>query len=578
MQTHADEYNQKWARLIVEALVYQGVRYFCTAPGSRNAPLILAASKHARADTFIHFDERALCFHALGFAKATQLPAAVIVTSGTAVGNLLPGIMEAHHSHLPMILLTADRPPELRGTDANQTTDQVKIFQSFVRWQKDCPCPDTHISFSFISSTVAHAVAHARGINAGPVHLNCMFRKPLFEHRFTHKSEKGSRIHISQGNLCLSDEQIRQLSDILFEHERGVILVGNLGSSPSLHSLFTLSKCLKWPLFPDILSPLRPHPELGEMVSYHDLILRGVSIHEDLLPDAVLQVGHRFVSQGLVDWIAYKKPKCHIHITSHHHFAHSSHSITHRWIANPQDVIDSLAKHLPDRSKSEWLDRWRELNAIVGEILVHFFRDKKELSEPALFHHLPSWLRPDTSLFIGNSLPIRAANTFFSPKKNIGPIFGNRGLSGIDGNIATAAGLAKGLGSPLLAIIGDLTCLHDVTSFSQCKGMPCPMTVLVINNDGGGIFSFLPIDPNKKDHRSFFATPHGLDLAHAASFFRLSYEKARSLGHIKKVLNKTRTRPTMIEMHTNREENFSLHKEIFARVKERLGLVNSLDA
>ncbi len=399
MESHKSELNQRFATCLIEAFVEQGVRYFCLAPGSRNAPLILAVSNHPLVDRSIHFDERALCFDALGFAKATGLPAAVIVTSGTALGNLLPGVMEAHHSHIPMILLTADRPPELRHTDANQTTDQVKIFQNFVRWQGDFPCPDIHLSPCVIGSTVAHAVAHARGAHAGPVHLNCMLRKPLFADGPTYKPSRRDHTHISRGHLCLSEGQIKQLSGELAQYERGVILVGDLGPSPSLYPICALSKCLKWPLFPDILSPLRSYPELCDMVAYHDLILQGVSIDDDLLPDAVLQLGGRFVSKKLTDWIAYKPPACHIHIISDHHFAHASHLISHKWIASPSKVAALLVRHLPKQNRSVWFERWRKLDRAVETLLNHFFEKNEGLSGPALFHHLPSWVGANTSFY-----------------------------------------------------------------------------------------------------------------------------------------------------------------------------------
>jgi len=580
MNDRTGELNEKWAKLLIKELIHQGVRYFCIAPGSRSTPLTVAASEHPLANTFVHFDERALCFHALGYAKATGLPAAVIVTSGTAVGNLLPGVMEAHHDHIPMILLTSDRPPELRATGANQTSDQVKIFQNFVRWQEDVPCPDPHISPSFIGSTISSALSRALVGPAGPVQLNCMFREPFFEGDSEQcpptyeRSIKGSQTQISFGEKSLTNKQIEQLADELSEHEKGVIVVGALPPNTSMEPLFTLSRLLQWPLFPDILSPLRSHIQAGGMVSYYDLILKSMSLNEDLALDAILQFGSRFVSKKLLEWIGMKKPKCHTLVASHEWRMDPIHSLTHRVIAKPWQVIDKLSCQLPGRTPSAWLSSWQEMNRITQKALTHYFQEHKDLTEPALFHHLSSWMADDTPLFIGNSLPIREADAFYVPLQNSGSIFGNRGLSGIDGNIATAVGISKGLRKPLLAIMGDLTFLHDLTSLAQLKDSPVPVTLLVINNDGGGIFSFLPISKRKTVFEPFFLTPHGLDLKHVAPLFGLCYENVKSLEEMEAVLKSRSSQFMMIEMRTDRDENLALHKNIIAHMKEVLSTSN----
>ena len=210
------------------------------------------------------------------------------------------------------------------------------------------------------------------------------------------------------------------------------------------------------------------------------------------------------------------------------------------------------------------------MNRITQKTLTHFFQEKKDLTEPALFHHLSRWIGEDRSLFIGNSLPIREADALFAPKQNCGPVFGNRGVSGIDGNIATATGIAKGLRKPLLAIMGDLTFLHDLTSLAQLKNSPVPITLLVINNDGGGIFSFLPIAKRKAVFEQFFVTPHGLNLEHAAPLFGLKYEKVTTLDEMETALQSGTTQSKILEMYTDRDETLALHKEIIAHVKEIL--------
>lgn len=567
--------NEKWAKQLIRELVNQGVRYFCIAPGSRSTPLIMAASEQPLAETLVHFDERGLCFHALGYAKATNFPAALIVTSGTAVGNLLPGVMEAHHDHVPMILLTADRPPELRSSGANQTSDQVKIFQNFVRFQKDVPCPSRHISLSFIGSTVATAISHALTTPAGPVQLNCMFREPFFQEKETlslpavENCINASQTKLAFGEKTLSDSQIEMLANELSEYERGVIIVGALPIDSPLKPLLTLSRLLQWPIFPDITSPLRSYPQTSGVIPYYDLILSSLSLNEDLIPDAILQFGNRFVSKKLLEWIGLKQPKCYALVASHEWCIDPLHFQTYRLIAHPAQVINALCQILPRKSPSSWINYWNEMNRRTRSTLTYFFKQHPAPSQPILFHSLSSWIGEDTSLFFGNSLSIREANAFLAPNQKIGPIFGNRGVSGIDGNIATAIGLAKGLNQPLLAIIGDLTFLHDLPSLAQLKNSRCSIRLLVINNDGGGIFSFLPIAKQKALFETYFATPHGLDLKHAATLFQLSYKHVKTLLELEKVLTSPPS-PILIEMHTNRNETISLHQTIISHLKEVL--------
>lgn len=570
MEDDTARLNALWAEFLVEELISQGVDYFCVAPGLRNSPLIIAMSKHPLARLFVHFDERALCFHALGFAKATGRVAVLAVTSGTAVGNLLPGIMEAHHSSAPLLVLTADRPAELRHTDANQTTDQVKIFQNFMRWQVDLPSPDRRIPPSFIGSTIAHAVSKSEGVESGPVHLNCMFREPLFEDREPIAPSKGSETSIFQGECFLSKEQTKQVSSELLKHKKGIIIVGEIKSHSSLTPLFRLSNLLKWPLFPDILSPIRSHSHMEEIIGYCDLILKSLPIDENFLPDAILQMGDRFVSKKLLNWITFKKPKCHVQIVSNTHFANLTHSVTHRVIANPWHLIEHLLHHLPCQPPSYWSSEWQRLNRTTKKAVADFFRREKALTGPSFFHHLPSWIPTKTPLFIGNSLPIREADSFFFPLKESDPLFGNRGLSGIDGNISTAAGISRGLQRSTFAIVGDLTFLHDLTSLFHLKESPCPLKLIVINNDGGGIFSFFPVGQKTHFSHPFFLLSHGLDLKKSADFLKIPYQKATSLEEMEQFLKKQTSTLTIIEMVTDKEENFYLHKQIIAHVKESL--------
>lgn len=572
MKSDTGTLNELWAKLLIKELIHHGVRMFCISPGSHNTIFTVAAAEHPLAETHVHFDERGMGFHALGYAKGSGTPTALIVTSGTAVANLLPAIMEAHYDQVPLIVITADRPPELRDCGANQTTDQVKIFEDFVQWQVDLPCPDGKIPHSYIGTTISQAVAHATSSPQGPVHLNCMLRKPFLPpvdspslklHSST-RSPHGAQTTFTAGVNTLQARDLEQLAEELSEHEKGLILVSGTTPIESIESLHALSRLLQWPIFPDVLSSARSAGAGYGVIPYYDLILKALGANEDFAPEAILQIGDRFVSKTLLDWVASKKPKVHCHIAPHILRKDPIHSITHRIACAITPFLESLPKHLPGRPPSNWLHVWKELNTLTSHSLQAFFKEHKSLSEPLLFHHLATTLTDATGLFLSNSMPVRNADAFFCPENPVGPIYCNRGLSGIDGNIASAAGITRGLGKPLLAILGDLAFLHDLNSLAQTHKLP--LKTLVINNDGGSIFSFLPIRERKEVFTPFFTTPHGLDLQHAAPLFKLPYHRPETFEELQAVLSNPHS--SLIEMQTSSLQNLEMHQDILLHLKE----------
>ncbi len=285
--------NEAWANKLIDALIGQGIDYFCCAPGSRSAPLALAVAEHPKARSTVHFDERGVCFHAVGYAKATFKPAVVVTSSGTAVGNLLPGIMEAYNERVPLILLTADRPPELRDCGANQTCDQTKLFTNHVRWQVDLPCPDDRIQDRYLASTISHAVAIARSSPSGPVHINCMFREPLISQQVERRSLE-KHISFEYPRLHPSEESIAYWAKILSAKRRGVIIAASNAFDQS-EAIFALADQLKWPIFADILAAPRTFEKHPSLITHFDPILKW---NDSICADAVIQFGDRFVLQN----------------------------------------------------------------------------------------------------------------------------------------------------------------------------------------------------------------------------------------------------------------------------------------
>ena len=388
--------NEYWSKWMIKELIYHGVRTFCIAPGSRNAPLIIAAVNHPLAETIMHYDERGLAFHALGYAKGSGQPVAIIVTSGSAVGNLLPAVMEGYHDHIPLILLTADRPPELRDTGANQTTNQTHIFHNFIHWECDFPCPDQKISPSFIGTTVANGMSYALSEPQGPIHFNCMFRKPLYEiepslppsFHAPHQSIYGAQTIVSIGKTEIDKKTYQEIGDELAHYQKGIILVGGTAKYEDCEKIYALSRLLQWPIFPDILSIIRSQGEGLGVICYYHLILKAIGANKDYSPDAILQLGDRFISDKLIDWIAMKNPKMYCHVASHINRKDPIHAVTHRIVTNLTHFIGTIPNYLHGNSPSKWFKMWKTFNQIAKTTIASYFKESSLLTESYLFHSL----------------------------------------------------------------------------------------------------------------------------------------------------------------------------------------------
>lgn len=551
--------NDHWASLIIDHLVKQGIDYFCISPGSRSTPLTLALAHHLHAHASIHFDERGTAFQALGYAKATGKPAAIITTSGTAVGNLFPAIMEASLSFTPLVVLTADRPPELRDNGANQTLDQVKLFGNYVRFAVDLPCPSSSLSEDYLASTIAQLAFMTRYAPKGPVHLNCMFREPLTTGAETARcSSSAPRYDGSEASP--SDMTIARWAEELSSYEKGVILLGSMPHDACHRSIEELSQKLGWPIFPDIFSGYRT----GKLaIAHYDLILKS---SPDLPVDAVLLLGDRFVSKTLSEWLKQASLKRCFQVIDSPLRSDPAHLVTDRLQCNPETFSHRLLPYL-EKSSSSWQHFWSEQDEKVEELIKEEFSSYETITEPSLFYLLQEVIGKKTALFLGNSMPVRDANLFLL-KEEMGPIFGNRGVSGIDGNIATSVGLAGGLKMPLISVIGDLAALHDLNSLALMKKALYPVILIVVNNRGGGIFSFFPALAKKEDIlEEFFATSHDLSFEKAAELFNLPYQKILSPHKLKDFFQKEIKSSCIIEIETDRKENFLLHEKLYQKVK-----------
>ncbi|MBX7065966.1 MAG: 2-succinyl-5-enolpyruvyl-6-hydroxy-3-cyclohexene-1-carboxylic-acid synthase [Parachlamydiales bacterium] len=498
---------------MIDQLAQQGVAHFCLAPGSRSTPLALAAIEHPKAETHVHFDERGLGFLALGIAKASQKPVALIVTSGTAVGNLLPAVMEAHHTNTPLILVTADRPHELRDCSANQTTDQVKIFQSFVRWQTDLP---TEMDEKFFRSAMAQAYFASMKNPPGPVHINCPLRDPLY--RPDLKIVEGKPFQMTLP---------RHAIDAFCTHKsRGAILIGRLPDRKDVLPILDLAKRLQWPVLADILSNARCYPTPNQ-VRYFDYI-------EKPTPDFVLHFGEKMTSKRILEWLKKIRPEM-VHVSPYPELQDPERILTGRVQADILEFCDVFeANTAPD-----WLESWKDQEPE--------FEESGAFTEVHAMRKIGEVLPPDFGAFFGNGMPIRDADHFLFPKAPKA-FFSNRGLSGIDGNIATIAGLANEM--PMLGIIGDQAALYDLNSLPLIQKAKYPVILIISNNFGGGIFHHLPI-ASSPHFEKYWAFAHDLGFEKAAEMFRIPYGKFDALAF---------DRTMIIELITDRNENARYQK------------------
>ncbi len=553
-------FNLQRADIVIKTLLSLGVRYFCVAPGSRSTPLMIAISRLPKEYRCVHFDERGLGFLALGFAKASKTPVVILTTSGTAVANLLPAVIEAHLSKVPLIILSADRPPELRDCGANQTVDQVKMFSSFASWEIDLAFSDPLCPHEYITSSIAYGLKRSL---EGPVQINCMIREPLFS------LEKPQHIEM---HPCTYEpiEKIAPMpsfvkwAEMLSSHSKGVIILGSEALSKNEGLLLTLAKKLNWPIFSDILSGGRKIGENEFHMQYPDIFLKAFP---DIQVEAVLHIGNRITSKTIAEWLKRQKKAAYFQVTNNPHRQDPLNLVSWKMDCQPElflCLLNQLLPTLETPKHSPWLFFWQHGSQIIQKEIQEFFLRNKTFSEPAIMY----CLQKSPHLFFSNSMPIRDADLFLFPKEGIAFTAGNRGASGIDGNIATAVGIALALKKPLVAVLGDLAALHDLNSLALIKNCPVPITFIIINNQGGGIFSFLPISEEKDLFEEFVAAAHEYSFDNIAKTFSIPFFYADSWDSWSLAIKEQKS--CIIECRTSRKENVHHHETIYAKVKEKL--------
>ena len=512
------------AQVLVDELIRGGVRDVVISPGSRSAALAIAfadSAHNGRIRLHVQIDERSAAFLALGIAKGTGLPVPVVCTSGTAAANFHPAVLEASHADVSLILLTADRPNELRGTGANQTTNQINLYGEAVRFFAEVGVPEKEIGqVRYWRSLVSRALANA---SSGPVHLNLAFREPLLpdndevwvESLEGRDDDLPWTIVIDGGNFVTTDIENFGITP----KTKGVVLVGHGQGGFSGEEITEFANKLGWPLIAE--NPL----SFTSAITHASLFLASEKTRNQLVPDVALVIGQLGLSRSILGYTG----------TIPHLIVANRLSMWSDPIRMANIVIDSLpdiSEDFLDASNNDaWLQQWRAEGDRTGKIISS---GVGEWSEPNLIREFASSLPLGAACFIGSSRPIRDIEAFAVPRGDL-EIYGNRGLAGIDGNISTAVGIALSRTERTYALMGDLTFLHD------SNGLLCdseiPLTIVVVDNDGGGIFNTLP-QRGVKNFELIFGTPQHRDLGKIAEAFGQAVSTVTNLNEFKEALSK----------------------------------------
>lgn len=553
----------RWAYTFLTQLQSLGVERVFVAPGSRSTVLALQAYNLFQENLITHFDERGLGFLALGAAKASRTPTCVITTSGTAVANLLPAVIEARYSHIPLIILSADRPPEMQQRGCNQTIDQRELFGSNAIAYHEILPPDDSIPLTEVQQYAISALQDAtRHGDEGAVQVNWMFREPFFANESAEATiplDTPASIAPSP-TTTRATVDLRALETIIQHTPRGVCIVGALESPADAAAIRTFVKRLGWITFADSLSQLRQENDFEPLMTYGDLSLLA-PLSEDLQPDTILHIGGRLVSKRVSALLSHSQTSKIVSVGASKDHFDPNYGIQTRYVT-PLVALTTI--EMTEQQDASFQQNWLARNATVAARIASILdRSKGDLTEPAILRAISLHTPSEHTLMVGNSMPIRDFEMFAVARRDAPRTIANRGASGIDGIIATACGAAIGCETPLTLVIGDLSTLHDLNSLALARIIRTPLPIVVINNDGGGIFSLLPV--SKTDHfEPLFGTPHGLRFTDLVRGFGIPHEAPTSIEDFMQAYQRSLSRSgaTVIEITTDRNANAELHRAI----------------
>ncbi|MCG7335980.1 2-succinyl-5-enolpyruvyl-6-hydroxy-3-cyclohexene-1-carboxylic-acid synthase [Sporosarcina sp. ACRSM] len=557
-----------YVRRMTGALMQAGVKSVVISPGSRSTPLAYAFASTDNLNVYMQIDERSAGYFALGLAKASREPVVLLCTSGTAASNYHPAITEAYYARIPLIVITADRPHELREVGAPQAIDQIRMYGQHVKYSIDFPLAERNPDIDdFLDRHINRALSVAMTAPWGPVHLNVPFREPLlidFDRRVP-GSTFSERI---AGEAMLDTPAARQVTALLGEAERGMLIVGDWPHDMDKKAFWDFADALQWPVLCDPLSNLRsevPENVQALCIDHYDAILKSEVFKENAVPTTVLRFGAQPVAKPLSLFLKKAKPAVVIAVDESPEFRDSLGIVTHHIQASPT----SLFQLVVNQSRTAYTERWVRANELASEVTASYEGGPGDegIIAKLLFEHLPDGV----DLISGSSMPIRDVDTFFRKTGKDITHFANRGTNGIDGVVSTALGIQAARKRPAWLLIGDLSFLHDVNGLIATRFHETDLTIIIVNNDGGGIFSYLPQSTVPEHFEELFGTPTGLTFEHIAAMYDAQYAAITTSEAFQAELAKPKNKPIrMIEVFTNRQMNVKAHRELWQQITERL--------
>ena len=549
-------------RAFVDELVRCGMRAACTAPGSRSTPLVLSLVRDERLRCYSHLDERVAGFFAVGLAKASGLPVAVACTSGTAAVELAPAVYEAREARVPLVVLTADRPPELRDVGAGQTIDQLKLYGDAAKWFVEVGTHEaTPARLRWIRTLACRAFWTATTGRRGPVHLNLPLREPLvLDEGETLPPDDSGR---PGGRPWVVHAQAAaQPAQVTFGGARGVIVAGRDERHPALPAaLARAAERCGYPLLADPLSGARRG---GAAVAHYDALLRDEAFAAAHAPDFVLRVGDLPTSKPLRQWLAGQADAAQVRLDPEEGWQDPDGVVETMLVADPVATLDAL-----DASADPaWLRSWRLADEAAARAIAATLGDA--LSEPLVAAQLGADLPATATCFVASSMPVRDVETFWPARDAPPRALSHRGANGIDGTVSGALGAAAGGAGPVVLLIGDVALAYDLGALASATRLGLSLTIVLLNNDGGGIFSFLPVARERDAFEEHVATPHGLDFGRAAALYGCAYTRADDPAALRTALDAAGDGVALIEVRTDRDENVALHRRVWAAVADAL--------
>jgi 2-succinyl-5-enolpyruvyl-6-hydroxy-3-cyclohexene-1-carboxylate synthase len=577
-------------RAFVDELARCGMRAACTSPGSRSAPLALTLAREGRLRCYSHIDERCAGFFAVGLAKASGLPVAVTCTSGTAVANLLPAAVEAHEARVPLLLLTADRPPELRESGAGQAIDQLKLFGSAAKWFFDVGTHDAEPErLRWMRTLACRAYATALEGRPGVVHLNFALREPLVSDEplaDDPSGRPGRAPYVRRAPLTGRAQPTVALRELVATSRRGVVVAGRderpaPPGEPSLgEAASSFAEAFGWPLLADPLSGARRG---AAGIAHYDALLRDDGFARTLRPDLVLRVGDLPVSRPLRNWLAGLQDVPQIALDPEGAWQDPASVLSDSLAVEPAGVLTALVREPVGSADEHWLASWRSGDERAAEAILAVLGEAG-LCEPAVASELGVLLPQQATLFVASSMPVRDVETFWPIRADAPRVLCNRGANGIDGTVSSAFGAAAAGDGPVVLLIGDVALAHDIGGLLAARRLGLKLTIVLLDNGGGGIFDFLPVaaaaaarasEPEQRQdiYTRHIATPTGLDFSAAASLYGISHERAEDVAGFRSALERAlaRENSSIVEVRGDREKNVELHRRVWQAVAAALG-------